>query len=107
MSKSKKTNNINFIATYIFVHPLCTATDIRRALYYSKNHTLHGFSERGWATSYFYARTNHRGYPSKYWYSPARSKWLLTDQGMAKIRPGLIEKVKFYRKKCVEFRLAG
>ena len=99
--KSKKITNINFIATYIFINPLCTAVSIRRALFYNKNGTLDGFPEKYWASSYFYQRKNHRGYPTKHWFSPSRGKWLLTDSGHSKIRPELIDKIKLIQKKCV------
>tara|TARA_Y100001963_G_C6656234_1_gene388189 strand:- start:530 stop:835 length:306 start_codon:yes stop_codon:yes gene_type:complete len=95
-------NNINFIATYIFRYPLCSGADIRRALYFSKHGNLNSFSERGWATSYFYGRKNHRGYPTKYWHSPKRGKWLLTEKGFEKIAPELIENIENYHNKCAE-----
>jgi len=103
----KKTNNINFIATYIFCFPGCSGADIRRALYFSKHENLDGFNERGWATSYFYHRSNHRGYPTKYWHSPVRGKWLITDEGMKKVVPHLIENIQNYRKICAEIKKSG
>lgn len=103
----KKLNNINFIATYIFCFPGCSGAEIRRALYYSKHGNLERFSERGWATSYFYQRTNHRGYSEKYWRSPKRGKWVLTPLGLEKISPELIDKIKNYRKICAEIIAVG
>ncbi len=103
----KKTNNINFIATYIFCFPGCCGADIRRALYFSKHGNLDGFSERGWAVSYFYGRKNHRGYPNKYWQSPKRGKWILTPRGLDKVVPEMMENIKKYKKICAEIKSTG
>ena len=105
--KSTRLNNIHFIATYIFVNPLCTAVSIRRALYYNKNGSLDNFPEKYWASSYFYGKKNHRGYPTKHWHSPSRGKWLLNSSGMKYVRPELIDKIKLIQKKCADIRIAG
>ena len=76
--------NINFIASYIFRYPGCSAVDVRRALFFNKHRTLDGFCERRWAHSYFYMPKNHRGYPKKYWKSPKRGQWIITPEGLDK-----------------------
>ena len=89
------------------MNPLCTAVSIRRALFFNKHGSLDNFPEKYWASSYFYGKKNHRGYPTKHWYSPSRGKWLLTSSGIGKIRPELIEKIKTIQKNCAEIRKAS
>jgi len=101
--KQSKINNLNFIATYIFEHPGCSASEVRRALYIYKNKKLDGnFSERRSYVSYFQQPSqgiSHRGYAGKYWKKINRSRWIITDQGLKKIDKTLMEKVKLINEK--------
>ena len=99
--------NINFIASYIFRYPGCSAVDVRRALFFNKHRTLDGFCERRWAHSYFYMPKNHRGYPKKYWKSPKRGQWIITPEGLDKVLPELFIKVDSARKNCVDIKSAS
>ena len=80
---AKKPNNLNFIATYIFEFPGCSASEVRRSLYVFKNAILdEGFSEKKSYTSYFQMSKDsisHRGYAGKYWKKINRTRWVITD----------------------------
>jgi len=98
----KKSNNLNFIATYIFQHPGCSASEVRRALYFYKYKCLSNFSERRSYVSYFQQPTtggSHRGYAGRFWKKINRTRWVVTDQGLAKIDKSLLKKVKSINKK--------
>lgn len=98
-----KTNNLNFIATYIFESPGCSASEVRRALYYYKNNILdENFSERKSYVSYFQMSkesSTHRGYAGKYWNKINRTRWVVTDLGLQKVDKKLIKKVARIKKK--------
>lgn len=100
---TQKSNNINFIATYIFENPGCSASNVRRALYVFKNKKLDcNFSERKSYTSYFHQPTTgepHRGYAGKYWKKINRTRWVITEVGLEKIDKKLIKKVQVINKK--------
>ena len=68
---ARKLNNLNFIATYIFEHPGCSASEVRRSLYIFKNAELdENFSEKKSYISYFQMSKEsslNRGYAGKYW----------------------------------------
>tara|TARA_R110000851_G_scaffold25240_10_gene72886 strand:- start:126 stop:452 length:327 start_codon:yes stop_codon:yes gene_type:complete len=100
---AKKLNNLNFIATYIFEHPGCSASEVRRALYFFKNSILdEGFSEKKSYVSYFQTSkdsTTNRGYAGKYWEKINRTRWVITDKGLEKIDKKLIKKVRIINKK--------
>jgi hypothetical protein len=99
---AKKLNNLNFIATYIFEHPGCSASEVRRSLYIFKNSKLdENFSEKRSYISYFQTSkdsNNNRGYAGKYWKKINRTRWVITEQGLEKIEKKLIKKVRSIKK---------
>ncbi len=104
-----KSNNLNFIATYIFEHPGCSASEVRRALYVFKNRQIdENFSERKSYVSYFQQPTSgisHRGYAGKYWKKINRTRWIITESGLQKIDKRLLKKVRKINKKlCRAYR---
>tara|TARA_B100000242_G_C42927480_1_gene430117 strand:+ start:465 stop:788 length:324 start_codon:yes stop_codon:yes gene_type:complete len=99
---AKNINNLNFIATYIFQFPGCSASEVRRALYIYRNKSLDdSFSERRSYVSYFQQRSgsSHRGYAGRLWTKVNRTRWILTEEGLHKIDKRIIKKVNTINKK--------
>ena len=110
-TKQKKTNNLNFIATYLFEHPGVSATDLRRALWIYHNKEWKeiedkGFSIRKTYTSYFQIAKgkSHRGYAGKYWKKINRNSWILTSDGLFYVDKRLIKKVATVNKKVLKYK---
>ena len=99
---ARKLNNLNFIATYIFEHPGCSASEVRRSLYIFKNAELdENFSEKKSYISYFQMSKEsslNRGYAGKYWKKVNRTRWVITDLGLEKIEKKLVKKVRSIKK---------
>ncbi len=81
---AQETNNLEFIATYLFTHWGAKASDVRRALCRFRGKEYH----RGMYCSYFanlprYKRREQ--YRDRYWTKKDRG-WYLTTQGMGLVQ---------------------
>ena len=101
-SKTKKPNNLNFIATYLFQNPGSSATDIRKALWVFRNKKLsEDFNEKKSYVSYFQTKPSpsQRGYAPRLWQKVNRCRWVLTSEGLYLVDKKLIKKVDKISKK--------
>ena len=91
-----KINNLEIIASYLFLFPGVSASEIRRVLYcWHFSEIDDNFNEKLTYTTYFDKSHYPKGYVGKLWSSPKRSKWILTFDGLKKIRPEILERLKF------------
>ena len=93
----RKTNNLNFIATYLFENPGCSATEVRKALWIYKHKKLcDSYNPKKSYTSYFQIdkTKSHRGYCPKFWKKINRCRWVLTSEGLSLVEKKLIKHVK-------------
>ena len=112
VKKPIKNNNLNFIATYLFEYPGSSATDVRRALWIYRNRKWididqKGFSERTTYISYFHMAKgqSHRGYAGKFWVKRNRNSWILTADGLFRVRQKLIKRVKSINRKIIKQKM--
>ena len=84
-TKKRKSNNLNFIATYLFQNPGASATEVRKALWIFKNKKLsEDYNPKRSYISYFQTKkgTSHRGYVPRFWKKVNRCRWILTGDGL-------------------------
>ena len=106
-----KSDNLGFIATYLFEFPGSSATDVRRALWMYRNKEWKeiekkGFSIRRSYISYFQTTrsASQRGYAGKYWQKTNRSRWILTSDGLFRVDKRLIKKVNTINKRVTKYK---
>jgi len=90
-----KINNLEFIASYLFLFPGVAASEIRRALYVWKEGQIDdGFDDKLTYAVYFNKIKNRKGYVDRLWSSPKRTRWILQPDGIKKVRPEIFEDIK-------------
>ena len=101
-AKRKTSNNLSFIATYLFQNPGASATEVRKALWIYKNKKLDDrFSEKNSYVSYFQTHEgkSHRGYVPKFWKKVNRCRWVLTPEGLFLVEKKLLKRTDTIKRK--------